>query len=414
MDNFIQDLFDILKINTIYNTDVKPFGSGNIKCLNHMLELGKTNGFNAHNLDNYCGYIEYGSGKEILGILCHLDVVDVNIDKWNNNPFEPVIKDNKIYARGAMDDKGPLMAAFYAMKELNEEGFIPNKRVRLIMGCNEESGSLCMKHYMEVDEEPTISFSPDAEYPVIFGEKGILTIKISGKINSIIKELHAGVKFNIVPDKASVLLKDGNSFEYIGRSAHAMNPNLGINAISLLVDDIKSCYNDVFVNFLNKYFTNDTKANKINSYSFDNDMLDLTANLAILDVKDDTFSMIINYRTPKFSDYDVIINNISTILKEYNYKLEVLDYMEPHIVDPNSFLVKTLLNSYKKYTNDINAKAISIGGGTYAKCFKNSVAFGTKLPNEEETCHIDNEYVNIDTLKLSIKIMKDAIKELTK
>ncbi|MCR5462078.1 MAG: Sapep family Mn(2+)-dependent dipeptidase [bacterium] len=414
MDNFISDLFDILRINTIYNNDVPPFGSGNVKCLNHMLELGKNNGFYTKNLDNYCGYIEYGKGNDILGILCHLDVVDVNIDKWNNNPFDPVIKDNKIYARGAMDDKGSLMAAFYALKELKEENFIPSKRIRLIMGCNEESGSLCMKHYKEVDEEPTISFSPDAEYPVIFGEKGILTIKISGKINSVIKELHAGVKFNIVPDKASVSLNDGFKKEYIGKSAHAMNPSLGINAISLLVDDIKTRYNDIFINFLGKYFTNDTKAFKINSYSFDNDMLDLTANLAILDVKDNEFSMIINYRTPKFSDYDSIINNINKIIKDYNYKLEVLDYMEPHIVDKNSFLVETLLNSYKKYSNDYNAKAISIGGGTYAKCFKNSVAFGIKLPNEEETCHIDNEYVNIDTLKMSIKIMKDAIKELAK
>lgn len=414
MDNFINDLFDILKINTIYNTDISPFGSGNIKCLNHMLELGKTNGFYTKNLDNYCGYIEYGKGKELIGILCHLDVVDVNIDKWNSNPFEPVIKNNKIYARGAMDDKGPLMAAFYAMKELKEEGFNPNKRIRLIMGCNEESGSLCMKHYKEVDEEPTISFSPDAEYPVIFGEKGILTIKISGNINSIIKELHAGVKFNIVPDKASVILKDGFKKDYIGLSAHAMNPGLGINAISLLVDDIKTRYNDIFINFLDKYFTNDTKGEKINSYSFDNDMLDLTANLAILDVVDDKFNMIINYRMPKFSDYDNMINNINNIIKSYGYKLEVLDYMEPHIVDKESFLVKTLLNSYKKYSNDINAKAISIGGGTYAKCFKNSVAFGIKMPDEEETCHIDNEYVNIDTLKMSIKIMKDAIKELAK
>lgn len=414
MDNFINDLFDILKINTIYNTDKLPFGSGNIKCLNHMLDLGKSHGFKSKNLDNYCGYIEYGSGKEMLGILCHLDVVDVNIDKWDTNPFNPVIKNNKIYARGAMDDKGPLMASFYAIKELKEEGFIPNKRIRLIMGCNEESGSLCMAHYKKLEEEPTISFSPDAEYPVIFGEKGILTIKISGTINSIIKEIHAGVKFNIVPDKASVTLKDGFKKEYIGKAAHAMNPNLGINAINLLVDDIKTRYNDIFINFLDKYFINDTKASKIGAESFDKDMLELTSNLAILDVLDDKFSMVINYRLPKDSDYDIIINNITNILNEYNFKLEVLDYMKVHKVDPNSFLVQTLLNSYKKYTNDTNALPISIGGGTYAKSFTNSVAFGIKLPNEMDTCHIDNEYVSIDTLKLSIKIMKDAIKELCK
>lgn len=414
MDNFYDDLFEILKINTIYNTDVAPFGSGNKKCLNTMLEIGKKYGFKVKNLDDYCGYIEYGKGKELLGILCHLDVVDVNTNKWLTNPFIPIIKDNKIYARGAMDDKGALMAAFYAIKELKEENFIPKKRIRLIMGCNEESGSLCMKHYIEKEEIPNMSFSPDAEYPVIFGEKGILTVKISGKIDSIFKEIHAGVKHNIVPDKINAILKDGSIINYTGKSAHAMNPKLGINAISLLVNDLKNKYNDLFINFLDKYFTDDLNASKINSNSKDELMGELTSNLAILELNNNNFNIIIDYRMPKETDYDNILNNLKNILKPYNFSVEVLDYMKLHVVDPNSFLVKTLLNSYIKYSNDINAKAISIGGGTYAKSFTNSVAFGIKMPNDEETCHIDNEYINITTLELSIKIMKDAIKELTK
>ena len=178
MDNFISNLFDILKINTIYNTDMLPFGSGNIKCLNYMLELGKKEGFKVSNLDNYCGYIEYGNSSDYVGVLCHLDIVDVNMDKWTSNPFDPVVIDNKIYARGALDDKGPLMASFYAIKELKDEGFYPNKKIRLIMGCNEESGSKCMEYYKQKEPSPIYSFSPDAEYPVIFGEKGILTIKV--------------------------------------------------------------------------------------------------------------------------------------------------------------------------------------------------------------------------------------------
>ena len=414
MDKFISDLFDILKINTIYNSDELPFGSGNKKCLNLMLDKGKSDGFNVKNLDNYCGYIEYGEGSEMLGVLCHLDVVDVNINKWKTNPFNPTIIDNKIYARGAQDDKGPLMCAYYALKELKEESFIPKKRIRLIMGCNEESGSECMEYYKKHAEEPTISFSPDAEYPVIFGEKGILVIKISGKINSIIKSIHAGVKHNIVPDKASVSLKDGNIFEYTGKSAHAMNPSLGINAITLAIDDLKSRYNDIFINYLDKFFTNDTKGSKIDVCYNDDIMNDLTENVSILNLDNDYFELIIDFRIPKDELKDKIINNIKKINKDYNFNVEVLNYMDVHYVDPNSFLVKTLLNSYKKYTNDLSALPIAIGGGTYAKSFNNSVAFGTKFKDEEEVCHIDNEYVSIDSLKLNIKIIKDAIKELTK
>ena len=414
MNQFFSDLFDILKINTIYNNDVKPFGSGNIKCLNVMLNKGLESGFKVKNLDNFAGYIEYGSGSELLGILCHLDVVDVNINKWDTNPFEPVIKNNKIYARGIQDDKGPLMCAFYAMKELKEEGFIPKKRIRLIMGCNEESGSLCMKKYKEVEELPTLSFSPDAEYPVIYGEKGILVIKISGKMDSKIKEFHAGVKHNIVPDYAKVIIKDNKEYEYYGTSSHAMNPSLGINAISKAINDLKGRYEDIFINFMDKYFTNDTKAEKINAYMYDGEMKDLTMNLAILDIKDDFFNLTIDYRIPKDECKDTIINNINDIIKDYNFKLDVLEFMPIHYVDKNSFLVKTLLNAYQKNTNDFDSKPITIGGGTYAKSFINSVAFGTKFLHEEEVCHIDNEYVDIDSLKLNIKILKDAIKELTK
>lgn len=414
MDKFLNDLFDILKINTIYSSDKLPFGSGNIECLNLMLDKASIDGFKVKNLDNYCGYIEYGSGKEMLGILCHLDVVSVNRDLWNTDPFNPTIIDNKIYARGSQDDKGPLMCAYYALKELKMENFIPSKRIRLIMGCNEESGSLCMKHYIENEESPTISFSPDAEYPVIFGEKGILVIKISGKINSVIKEFHAGSMHNIVPSYSSVLLSDNKKYEYNGKSAHAMEPSLGINSIDLAIKDLKSRYNDNFINFLDKYFTNDTIGAKINSSYHDEVMNDLTENVGILNVCDNNFELIIDFRVPKDECKDIIINNINKIIKEYGFNLEVLSYMDVHYVDPNSFLVKTLLNSYKKYSLDYDAKAIAIGGGTYAKSFNNSVAFGTKFKGEEDVCHIDNEYVSIDSLKLNIKILKDAIKELSK
>ena len=414
MDAFLSDLFDILKINTIYNTDVKPFGSGNIKCLNLMLEKGLKNGFKVKNYENYFGYIEYGSGNDLLGILCHLDVVDVNTDKWNTDPFNPTIKDNKIYARGIQDDKGPLMCAFYALKELKEENFIPKCRIRLIMGCNEESGSLCMKKYSEVEEAPTFSFSPDAEYAVIYGEKGIMVLKISGKIDSKIKELHAGVKHNIVPDYTKVVMKDNKEYEYFGKSAHAMNPSLGVNSISVAINDLKSRYEDIFINFLDKYFTNDTKAEKINAAMNDSEMHDLTMNLAILDIKDDYFSMTIDYRLPKDCLKDTIVSNINSIIKDYNFNLEILEFMPVHYVDKGSFLVKTLLNAYRKNTNDYETEPMVIGGGTYAKSFNNSVAFGTKFPHEEEVCHIDNEYVDINSLKLNIKILIDAIKELTK
>ena len=412
MDKFLDDLFDILRINSVYSNDLLPFGKGNVLCLIQMFQKAAKAGFKFNNVDYYCGYIEFGSGEKMLGILCHLDVVDVNKDKWLTDPFTPTIIDNKIYARGVQDDKGPLMCAFYAMKELKEEGFKPKKRIRLIMGCNEESGCLCMERYKEKEEIPTISFSPDAEYPVIFGEKGILVIKICGKIDSIIKEFHAGTVHNVVPDTAKVVID--KEYIYEGKAAHAMNPNLGINAISKAIDDLKNKYSDPIIDLLDKYFTNDSFGKKINVDMVDPLMNELTSNLAILNIENDNFEMIIDYRIPKNICKRTIIKNIKEIVKDYNLNVEVIHDMKVHMVNPNSILVKKLLKAYQNNTGDYDAKPISIGGGTYAKCFKNSVAFGTKFKDEEDVCHIDNEYVDIDKLRLNIKILKDAIKELAK
>lgn len=412
MDKFIEDLFDILKINTVYNDDALPFGSGNIKCLNLMLDKGKEAGFNTKNIENYCGYIEYGEGSEMLGVLCHIDVVEADPDKWRTNPFIPEIIDNKIYARGIQDDKGPLMASFYALKELKEEGFIPNKRVRLIMGCNEESGSLCMEKYKELEEEPTIAFSPDAEYPVIFGEKGRMVVKISGKIDSVIKEFHAHQAYNIVPSYAKAITD--KTYEYFGKAGHAMNPKLGVSAIDLAIDDLAMKYDDKFINFLDKYFTHDTEGKKTGIESGDLVMGNLTANFAVMDIKDNNVEMYFDYRIPFNECKNLILCNLRGIVKELKLEVECLSFNEVHLVKEDSFLVQSLLKAYQKNTNDYESKPLTIGGGTYAKCFKNAVAFGTKFPSDEEVCHIDNEYVDIDKLKLNIKIIKDAIKELTK
>lgn len=412
MEKFIEDLFDILKINTVYNTDELPFGSGNKKCLNLMLDKGLKDGFKVKNIENYCGYIEYGEGSELLGVLCHIDVVDANPIKWRTNPFIPEIIDNKIYARGIQDDKGPLMASFYALKELKEEGFKPNKRVRLIMGCNEETGSLCMEKYKEVEEEPTIAFSPDAEYPVIFGEKGRLVIKISGKIDSVIKEFHAHQAYNIVPPYAIVFID--KKYEYFGKAGHAMNPKLGISAIDLAIDDLKEKYNDKFIDFLDKYFTHDTDGIKTGVNAADIVMGELTSNFAVMDIKDNKLEMYFDYRIPFNECKELILCKLRDIVKNFNLNVECISYNELHLVKEDSFLVQSLLKAYQKNTNDYVSKPITIGGGTYAKCFKNAVAFGTKFIDDEEVCHIDNEYVDIDKLKLNIKIIKDAIKELTK
>ena len=150
----------------------KPFGAGPAKALEEGLKIAEELGFKTVNLDHYCGYAEMGEGEEIVGIAGHLDIVPVGGD-WTYDPFKLTRDGDHVYGRGTTDDKGPVLEALYAMKLLRDSGVKLNKRVRLIMGCNEETGSKCMEHYNEVAEELSCGFTPDANFPCIHGEKGI-------------------------------------------------------------------------------------------------------------------------------------------------------------------------------------------------------------------------------------------------
>src|SRR5690554_1109364 len=250
------------------------FGEGVNQALEEVLELAGILGFKTSNLDGYCGYAEIGSGKEMVGILCHLDVVPAG-KGWTYPPFGAEIHDNKIFGRGSIDNKGPLIAALYALKAIKDCEIDIKKRVRVIMGTDEESGWKGLEYYLRNDEEPAMAFSPDAEFPVIYGEKGILTFKLKSGFNQKktgkevtnskvkIKEINGGNAPNMVPDYCQVILEtdykelireklydfvdktgfnikftDKNDFielESHGVSAHASLPWDGSNAISSLL-----------------------------------------------------------------------------------------------------------------------------------------------------------------------------------
>ena len=217
-EKFLNDLKELLKIDTVLveQPEVKeaPFGYNLVKALEYMLELGKKEGFVTKNIENVAGHIEYGEGEEVIGVLCHLDVVPTG-DGWTYPPFVPTIVDNKIYARGSMDDKGACISSLYALKALKESGVKLNKKIRLIFGTDEETGSRGIKRYLELEQMPDLGFSPDADYPLIYGEKGILSFDLLGEVNEEIIEFTAGDRYNVVPEVASVELKNDYKDKYL-------------------------------------------------------------------------------------------------------------------------------------------------------------------------------------------------------
>lgn len=264
-DEIIQELKNVISFKSISeesgNPDA-PFGEECKNVLEYVLNLGEKLGFRTKNIDGYCGYIEFGEGEEMVGIIGHLDVVPANVeDGWKSNPFVPEVRDGKLYGRGAIDDKGPVIASLYAMKAVQEKMKI-NKRIRLILGLNEEKDWKCINYYKRNEELPNIGFSPDADFPCIYAEKGIITIKIEhefGIENCEILEVSTGNNaINVVPKYCMMRLKlnnpdDINRFENrddvhvekiskdtvklvaYGKASHAAHPNLGENAITKLL-----------------------------------------------------------------------------------------------------------------------------------------------------------------------------------
>lgn len=434
-DQMLEELFELLRIDTVLveQPSVKdaPFGSNLVKALEYMLSLGDKYGFVTKNIDNVAGHIEYGEGEEVIGVLAHLDVVPTG-EGWTNPPFAPTTIDGKIYARGILDDKGACLASLYALKALKDNNIKVNKKIRLIFGTDEETGSRGIKRYLEVEKMPDLGFSPDACFPIIYGEKGILSFDIkSNELSDEIISFKAGDRYNIVPEVASVKLRNNykeqfNKFlkdnnyrgEYVndtyiiyGKRAHAMEPENGENAILRMVKFLDSIVNDKFISFINKYLQN-SRLCDMNENFKDNEMGDLTMNVATIDT--DNKKLGINFRYPINWDKTSFFNHLNQLLVKSNLTYEILSDSNPHYVNKEDELVQKLHKSYIKYTADSSTPLMTIGGGTYARQLKRAVAFGPNLPYREDVCHTVDEYMYIEDLLLSVSIYADALKELGK
>ncbi len=410
-----------------------PFGIPAKECLNYVLDKANKDGFKTFNANNYAGHIEFGDGDETLGILAHLDVVPVNEAEWVSDPFKLAYRDGKMFARGVEDDKGPFVASYIAMKMLLDSGFKPKRKIRLIVGCDEESGSRCLERYFKLQPQPEIAFSPDAEFPCINGEKGMESYDILVDDN-VITYFKAGERYNIVPSYAEMrinknlenefkkYLKDNNYegnvldglYSVKGIAAHAMCPQKGLNAAYILFDFLNKYSDSKLAKFIDKYYLFDTYGKKAGYYDYDEEMKELTSNFAVVDINNSKGKLGINCRVPKDTDFKLIEENVLNNCKEYGYELKVLYTSNRHFISADSELVKSLMESYVSVTGDTINKPFSIGGGTYARECKYAVAFGPQFPGREDVCHIANEYMFVEDFYKLVEIYYNAIYNLTK
>lgn len=415
------------------NSDA-PFGLENKKILNYLLNYAANDGFTTKNVDNYAGHIEYGSGEEILGILAHLDVVPVVESEWESNPFTLDIRNGKMYGRGAVDDKGPLVASYIALKILKDLGYNPKRKIRLIVGCDEESGSRCLNHYLSKEQKPTLGFSPDAEFPLIYGEKAMMSYDIYGDVsNDIIEQFICGERYNIVPSKAMMKLKLDLKDNYLkflkdnhysgeiqedcyiayGVASHAMCPEKGVNAAYILFEFLAKYSDSTLAKFFEEYYLGDTLGKKLGYDLYDEDMKYLTSNLAVVQIHDGKLKIGVNCRVPLDSHFEKMEQCIKNATIKYGYEYKILNKHLRHYIKPDSLLVQTLMKCYQRVTKDYESKPMTIGGGTYAREIGNAVAFGPLFVGREDVCHIANEYIIEEDFYKLIEIYLLAIYELS-
>ena len=436
-DVALKDLCELLKFKSVldvYRPDSEfPFGVENKKCLDYFLNIGKRDGFDILNVDNYAGHITMGSGNESVGVLGHLDVVPA-VGNWTYDPFTPTIVDGKLYARGTLDDKGGIFASYYAMKMIKDLNLPISKEIRIIVGCDEETGSRCVSRYFSKVNKPTYAFSPDAEFPIIYGEKGILSFDINGSIeNDEVVSIKAGERYNIVCDEAILTVKnvnkayldefilsegcnakmEGNSYIFYGVSAHAMQPHLGVNAISLMFKFMNKYYPCNASKFICENF--DTTGKLLGIDIYDKDMHDLTINLGICKYENGSLKLGYNLRVPVDEHVKVIEDGFRKGLKDYsNLELGEFAYSPRHFVDSNSDLVKNLMSAYQDVSGDYESKPFTIGGGTYARTMENAVAFGPNFLHRPDICHQPDEHIYLEDFIMWIAIYAKAIYLLAK
>jgi len=458
-DEIIFKTSRLIQIPSVYeksNNPNMPFGKNVNNALLYTLSLGEELGFRTKNIDGYCGYIEFGEGEELVGIIGHLDVVPEG-DGWTYPPFSGTVHNGCIYGRGAIDDKGPVISSLYAMKAVMDNAKI-NKRVRLILGLNEETEWKCIKYYKEHEEIPTIGFSPDADFPCIYAEKGFLSLKINADYSEYLNESIVitslnckGNAINVVPKECECTLKIDTSkldsdllinqisttierFDYniqienlsdeeikllsFGVSAHAAHPNLGVNAISQLLVLLQYIYNYYNLNisilhFFNTYINTEYNGASLGLSSQD-ESGDFTLNVGTINIENNIIKIGLNIRVPVTVSLNTVENTIKKIANKYkNITIEHLGAKEPLYIPKDNYLVSILCGTFNKITG-LNTDPIAIGGATYARAFENCISFGANMPGHKDMCHQIDEFVEAENLILASKIYAEAIYELAK
>ncbi len=454
---------ELVRIKSVRDTPQPgaPFGEGPAKALDKSLQIASDLGFATTNLDGYIGYAEYGQGDEYVAVLAHLDVVPEG-DGWKYPPYGAEVHDGKIYGRGTIDDKGPAMAALYALKAVRDANLTLGRRVRVIFGCSEETGGPDVEHYLELEKEPVSGFTPDANFPAIYAEKGLMSFDLSKNLSAGLMEeqpdikivsIQGGTAYNIVPDRAVARIQaadpdqvrvacsefaaetgynlisqiekemDGGagmiSITSLGKAAHGSTPYKGVNAAMQLIAflaslDLASSEMSEAIRFLNSSIDMETDGASFGLAMEDEPSGNLTLCVGLVNATPERMVLGLNIRYPVTYKFQDVMGRFNQTIEGTGFDAENWQANQSPLYYPkDSPLIATLTRVYAEHSGR-NDSAMAIGGGTYAKEMPNIVASGPMMPDQEEVEHQANEYIVIEHLINVTKIYAQDIYELAK
>ena len=452
-DEMIEDLKTLVRIDSQRGraTEGKPFGDGPAKVVAAAEGLMKQYGLQTTNYDNYVVTGDFGTQEKALDILAHLDVVPVTEDWTVTEPFQPKVVDGRIYGRGTADDKGPAIAALYALRAIRELGLPMKKSVRLILGSDEECGSGDLEYYYAKEQEAPYTFTPDADFPLINIEKGSFKGEFSADFpaedaKAYVVSFTSGDKVNVVPARATLVVAgveaavveeaaarvtaqtnvafitesqaDGTvKVSAKGVAAHASTPAEGKNALTATLRLITALPLDATKGLtallgLEALFPYEDTCGKQAGIDRENEESGaLTLCFSIMDYTPEHLHAIFDARLPIGCTKENTSYPVKEALAQYGITLDNDELREPHCVPGDSWFVQTLLGSYERYFGK-KGKALSTGGGTYVHELERGVAFGCMVPEVDNHMHGDDEFMEIEMLLRSAKIFADAIMKI--
>ena len=437
-NQFLDDLKTLVEIPSVRNLSSAennaPFGKEIRRAFDKFIEIAQREGFQVHDEKGYAVSAQIGEGENYIAVLGHLDVVEAgDYDLWDQDPFTMTEKEGILYVRGVNDDKGPLLAALYAVSRIKEENLKLRYPIRIIAGGAEETTWECMKEYFKHHKQPIYGFSPDGNFPIVNGEKGILQVRFSLPRDKGI-EVKSKTRLNYVCDDLEFILSDKSAISFIDKANEirhdedgihvsykgvrslSRNPQRGKNALFTFTKE--------FINHVQEYpslnkmvqmiydqFLDDFYGEKSGLYHIDDEMGTGSVCLMSMNTNEEEIELCVDVRYVKSTNEKELLNKLQSIADQYGCKLDILNHKRLLYVPEDSDLIKSLKTAYRRVMNE-DAEVFTKGGASYARVLDNGVAFGATFPGEDPKPHMPNECMPIASLIKAYEIYYESLKEL--